>query len=157
MGIVLLVVGLLIGAAIGFYAAPRSTPPPANEIALSGTRVYLAVVSGPGNALSFAIGGLTDPTIRVARGANVTVFFRNVDSAQSHSWVLLSSGPPYAAEPPMDIAFPGAGSPDMMMGTMPAGYATFAFTASTAGTYWYVCHVSAHAAGGMYGQFLVTT
>lgn len=114
--------------------------------------MHLSVLSGPG--LTFAIGGLTNPTIQVKPGAQVVVHFLNVD-VQPHSFGILAQGPPYGAEPPTEPAFPGAGSPDAHMGTPPAGNATFSFTVGSAGTYWYICHVPGHAAANMYGEFVV--
>lgn len=155
VGVVLLIVGLLVGVGIGYLIAPGPGPaPPANTISISGSRVHLSVLSGPGTDLAFPIGGPTNPTIKVQAVANVTIHFLNIGTLP-HSWVLLTQGPPYAADPPTEVAFPGAETPDAMMGTPSGGNATISFTASTAGTYWYVCHVPGHAAGGMYGKFVV--
>ncbi len=155
VGFVLLIVGVVVGVGIGYLIAPGAGPaPPTNTISIPGSRVHLSVLSGPGTDLAFLIGGLTNPTIEVQAGANVTIHFLNVGTLP-HSWVLLTRGPPYAADPPTEVAFPGAETPDAMMGTPSAGNATISFTASTAGTYWYVCHVPGHAAGGMYGKLVV--
>lgn len=83
------------------------------------------------------------------------MYFLNTPATIPHSWVLLVDGPPYAAHPPEEVAFPGAATTEFEVGT-PAGESdTITFTASTPGTYWYVCHVPGHAAGGMYGKFVV--
>ena len=152
LAVALLVVGLVIGLGVGYLIAPRPTPPaPENVIETSGSTVHLAVLSGPG--LAFTIGGLKNPTVVVDRGANVTVYLRNIDS-MPHSFVVVAQGPTYGAEPP-SAAFPGAETPMAMDGTMPGENATASFVASTTGTYYYVCHVLGHAAGGMYGKFEV--
>lgn len=150
----LLIIGLVVGLGLGYVIAPRPAAPSGNVIALDGTAIHLAVLSGPGAQLTFLVGGLENPTIEVPAGANVTVHYSNIASI-AHSWVLVSAGPPYGAEPP-EVAIPGALSHPMPHeGQAPGENATFAFTASPAGTYWYVCHVAGHAAGGMYGTFVI--
>ena len=153
LAVALLVVGLVIGLGVGYLVAPGPQAPPApeNVIETSGSTVHLAVLSGPG--LAFTIGGLEDPTVQVDQGANVTVYLRNIDN-MPHSFVIVAQAPPYGADP-AGAAFPGAETPMAMDGTMPGENATASFTASTAGTYYYVCHVPGHAAGGMYGRFEV--
>ena len=153
LAIGLLVVGLVVGLGIGYLIAPTPQAPPApeNVIEISGSSVHLAVLSGPG--LAFSIGGLKNPTISVERGANVTVHFSNIDSLP-HSFVVVAQGPPYGADPPA-AALPGAETPMAMDGTMAGENASASFTASTAGTYYYVCHVPGHASAGMYGTFNV--
>jgi rusticyanin len=155
VGVVLLIVGLVVGVGIGYVIAPRPvTTPAVNTISISESMVHLSVLSGPDTDFSFLIGGLENPTIEIDRGANVTIHFLNI-GAVPHSWVLLTAAPPYAAEPPAEVAFPGAETPDAMMGTPSDGSATTAFTSSSAGTYWYVCHVPGHAASAMFGKFVV--
>lgn len=154
IAVALLIVGLLVGLGVGYLIAPQPAPAPGNVITLEGTTIHLSVLSGPGSALTFLIGGLENPTIEVPAGASVTVHYSNIASI-AHSWVLVSGGPPYSSEPP-EVAISGALSHPMPhMGQAPGENATFAFTASPAGTYWYVCHVPGHAAGGMYGKFVI--
>lgn len=155
LAIVLLAAGLLVGGGIG-YVLPRGPPPtPSNVLSITGSSVYVSVLAGPGGQFDWSVGGLTNPTIEIERGANVTVYFRNIDPTVPHSWTLVAQGPPYAAEAPEDIAFPGAATPMHHMGTPSGGNETVTFTASSAGTYWYLCHVAGHAAAGMFGQLTV--
>ena len=151
LAVALLVIGLVIGLGAGYFVAPGPRTAPGNVIEVQGSSVHLAALSGPG--LVFSIGGLENPTISVERGANVTVHFSNIDSLP-HSFVVVAQGPPYGADPPA-AALPGAETPMAMDGTMAGENASASFTASTAGTYYYVCHVPSHAAGGMYGKFEV--
>lgn len=153
IAIVLLVAGLLIGFGLGYLVAPRPAPASRNVIALEGSVIHLSLLSGPEGSFTFLIGGLEDPTIEVPVGANITVHYLNIGNLE-HSWVLVSEGPPYEAEPP-ELAIPGAVSPMAHMGTDAGGNATFSFTASPAGAYWYVCHIAGHASSGMYGEFVV--
>lgn len=153
VAIALLIVGLVVGLGVGYIIAPQPAPAPGNVITLEGTTIHLSVLSGPGSALTFVIGGFENPTIEVPAGANVTVHYSNIGSI-AHSWVLVAGAPPYEAEPP-ELAIPGAASPMPHMGQASGENATFAFTATPAGTYWYVCHIPGHAAGGMYGKFVI--
>ncbi len=152
-----LIVGLVIGLPIGYLVAPAPSPGvPANTIVLTGTNVHLSVLAGPGGAFDFSIGGLENPTLQVRSGTQITVHFANIDPAVNHSMSVLSVAPTYPAVVEADPAFAGAETPDAHMGTMSGENATFTFTASTAGTYYYICHVAGHATAGMYGKFLVT-
>lgn len=153
VAIVFLVAGLLVGLGLGYIVAPRLVPAAGNVITLDAMTIHLGVMSGPQSSLAFLIGGLENPTIVVPLGANITVHFRNIGSI-AHSWVLVSRGPPYETEPP-ELAIPRAASPMPHMGTAPGGNATFTFITSPAGMYWYVCHISGHAQGGMYGEFII--
>ena len=155
MAAVLLVAGLVTGLGIGYTVAPRAQAPSGNTITTTGSTIHLAVVAGPmPDMYSFVIGGLKNPIVQVPLGAEVMVHFANIDTDLPHSLGVVADGPPFAAEPP-EAAFPGAESPDAHMGSMPGENATFSFTVSTAGTYWYVCHVAGHATGGMFGKFEV--
>ncbi len=157
MAIAGLIVGLVIGLPVGYIVAPAPTPgTPANTIVLTGTSVHLSVLAGPGGDLDFSIGGLENPTLQVRSGTQVIAHLTNIDPAVNHSMSVLATAPPYPGEVMGDPAFAGAESPDAHMGTMPGDSATFTFTASTAGTYYYICHVPGHAAAGMYGKFVVT-
>ncbi len=152
-----LIVGLVIGLPIGYLVAPAPSPGvPANTIVLSGTNVHLSVLAGPGGDLSFSIGGLENPTVQVRSGTQFMVHFSNIDPLVNHSMSVLFVAPPYLAVVEADPAFLGAETMDAHMGTMAGGDATFEFTASTAGTYCYICHVAGHATAGMYGKFVVT-
>jgi len=152
-----LLAGLLIGLLIGYLVAPAPSPGvPANTIVLTGTSVHLSVLAGPAGDLDFSIGGLENPTLQARSGTQVIVHFTNIDPAVNHSMSFLATAPPYPGEVMGDPAFAGAETPDAHMGTMPGDSATFTFTASTAGTYYYICHVPGHAAAGMYGKFVVT-
>lgn len=149
----LLVVGILIGFGVSYVVPrPQASPFQENLIVITESTVHLSVLSGPG--LTFTIGGLTNPTIQVKPGSQIVVHFLNIGGA-NHSFGIVTQGPPYGTEPPTEIAFPGAESPDAHMGTMQGSNASFSFTVGAAGTYWYVCHVPGHAAAGMYGKFVV--
>ena len=152
-----LIAGLLIGLPIGYLVAPAPAPGvPANTIVLADSSVHLSVLAGPAGQFVFSIGGLENPTIQVRTNTQVTVHFENIDPAVNHSMSVLSAAPPYPADVTAEPAFAGAETPDAHMGTMPGEEATFTFTASIAGTYYYICHVAGHATAGMFGKFVVT-
>ncbi len=120
-----------------------------------GAVTLVVYASPPEHDMAFVIQELVNPTVHVAPGSRITVVAVNTDSGEYHTWSLSTQGPPYSSMPMM-------GSGGMMSGTMmgtsmlaPASSAgmwsqEMSFTAS-AGTYWYICGVSGHAAQGMYG------
>ena len=158
VGVAFLVVVLLVGVGIGYYVAPRSQAPPggADILVLSDATVHPSVLAGPmPDMFSFVVGGLKNPTVQVKPGTQVLVHFLNIDTDLPHSLVFVVQAPPYAAGFTAQPAFTGAESANPIAGVPPGGNATFSFAAGQAGTYWYVCGVSAHASSGMYGKFVV--
>lgn len=157
--VVLLVAGLVTGFVVGYYTSSRNdgiSPPATNTIAIPGSTAHLSVLAGQMSAMNgYYIGGLMSPTVVVKTGAIVTIYFSNIDAASNRSLVISSSGPPYGVDFRPVPAFPGAETPNPYTGVPPGESATFTFTASTAGTYWYVCGIPGHAAMGMYGKFVV--
>jgi rusticyanin len=133
----------------------------ANRITFAGSPMQLTVVaSPPGNPdETFRVAGLVNPTIVVPRGARVTLTLVNADPDTAHGLVVTSTNAAsYSFMPMMTAteAFPGAavwflGNPTsagMHEGSM-------TFTASTTGTYQYLCPVPGHAQKGMAGSFVV--
>lgn len=114
--------------------------------------------SPPAHDMAFMIRGMVNPTLHMAAGSRVTVVMVNMDPSESHTWSLTAQGPPYGSSM--------MGSGGMMSGLM-MGTSSLAPMSSMgmwsqqmsfspqAGTYWYVCAVSDHAASGMYGEMIV--
>jgi len=132
----------------------------AKRITFTTSDVHLVVLGSPegGSDMTFRVAGLADPTVVVPRGATVSVEFINGDADTSHGWELLSGRTSFSYMAMMDgnPAFPGAFA--MPLGsTSRSGWPaeTLSFTASTAGTYTYICPVAGHAQKGMHGQLLV--
>ncbi len=124
----------------------------AKIITFNGSKVRFTAVAGPagGPELSFEIARMTNPTIVVSRGAEVTVQVINEDTVAPHDFAVSSTvgGTP---------AFEGAKSAMLSTASgsrMPSS--TFTFTAAAAGSYVYWCTVPGHAQGGMQGTFIVT-
>ena len=132
----------------------------ANRITFTTGDVQLTMLASPpdGKDLSFRIAGLVNPTIVVPRGARVTIQLINADPDMSHNVAVVDARPPSSTMPMMTgVAFAGAVSAplgDPTSAGMPSE--TISFTASTSGTFTYLCQVPGHAAGGMYGTFAVT-
>jgi rusticyanin len=133
----------------------------ANRITLTGTSVRLTVLASPagGPDETFRIAGLTDPAITVPAGAQVSIDVINADPGTAHGLVITASGNTSSPMPMMTArpAFPGSavwflGNPTS------AGMhaATLTFTASTPGSYRYLCPVPGHAQKGMTGTFTVS-
>jgi rusticyanin len=134
----------------------------ADTITLNGTSVRLTVVAGPagGPNETFRIAGLTDPAITVPAGAEVSIEVINADPDTANGLVIAADGNTTSPMPMVTgrSAFPGSavwflGNPTS------AGMhaATLSFTATTAGSYRYLCPVPGHAQKGMNGTFTVTS
>jgi rusticyanin len=134
----------------------------ANTITFTGTSVRLTVLASPagGPDETFRIAGLTDPAISVNTGAQVSIEVINADPDTAHGLVITAGGAPSSSMPMLTArpAFPGSavwflGNPT------PAGMhaATLSFTATTAGSYRYLCPVPGHAQEGMTGAFTVSS
>ena len=133
----------------------------ANGIIFTGTSVRLTVVASPagGPGDTFRIAGLTDPAITVATGAQVSIEVINADPGAAHGLVVTASGAPFSWMPMMTAGPAFTGSALWFLGNpssagMHAG--TLSFTASTPGTYRYLCPVPGHAQKGMSGTFTVS-
>jgi plastocyanin len=134
----------------------------ANTVTFAGTSVRLTVLASPagGPDETFRIAGLTDPAITVPVGDHVSIEVINADPDTAHGLVITAGGNTTSSMPMVTArpAFPGSalwflGNPT------PAGMhaATLSFTATTAGSYQYLCPVPGHAQKGMKGTFTVSS
>ena len=133
----------------------------ANTITFTTGSVRLAAVASPagGPDETFRIAGLVNPTIIVPAGARVSVQVINADPDTAHGLVITASGGRPSWMPMMTSRPAFAGSALWFLGNptaagMHAG--TLTFTATTPGTYHYLCPVPGHAQKGMTGAFTVT-
>lgn len=133
-----------------------------NTITFPGASVRLTVLASPpgGKDETFRIAGMTNPTIAVNAGARVSIEVINTDSDTAHGLVITASSAT-SSWMPMITARPAfTGSALWFLGNpTSAGMhtGTLSFTASTPGTYRYLCPVPGHAQQGMTGTFIVTT
>ncbi len=124
----------------------------------SGALALVVYGSPADHDMAFVIQGMVNPTIHLLAGSRVTLTMVNMDTGEYHTWSVTTQAPPYSSTGMM-----GGG---MMSGTM-MGTSSLAPMSSLgmwsqqmgfttlAGSYWYVCAVANHAAGGMYGQLIV--
>ena len=132
----------------------------AKAITFSTTTVRLAVVASPvgGPDETFRIAGLVNPAITVPAGAKVRIQVVNADPDTAHGLVVTASQN-ISSPMPMMTSHPAfTGSAVWFLGnptTAGMHTATLTFTASTPGTYHYVCPVPGHAQEGMTGTFTV--
>jgi rusticyanin len=124
--------------------------------------VHLAAVASPaaGPDETYRIAGLVNPTITVPAGARVSIQVINADPGTAHGLVITATS---GQSPPMPMmtdrpAFTGSalwflGNPT----TTGMHTGTLTFTATTPGTYHYLCPVPGHAQKGMTGTFTVTS
>jgi rusticyanin len=133
----------------------------ANTITFTGTSVQFTVLASPADGPDerFRIAGLTDPAITVPAGAQVSIEVINADPGTAHGLVITAGSNTTSWMPMMTArpAFPGSavwflGNPT----TAGMHAATLDFTASTAGSYPYLCPVPGHAQKGMTGTFIVS-
>jgi rusticyanin len=133
----------------------------ADRVSAPGAAVHLVVLASPqgGPDETFRTAGLVDPTITVQLGSRVNIELVNADAGTAHGLVVSANGSRSSWMPMMTArpAFSGAalwflGDPTSV--GMHAG--TLSFTASTPGTYWYLCPVPGHAKRGMIGKFVVS-
>ena len=132
----------------------------ANTITFTTTSVRLAIVASPsgGPDETFRVAGLVNPRIIVPAGARVTIQVVNADAGTAHGLVITASAA-NASWMPMMTARPAfTGSALWFLGNpTSAGMheGTITFTATTPGTYRYLCPVPGHSQKGMAGTFTV--
>jgi rusticyanin len=131
-----------------------------HRITFSGTTVRLVVLASPagGPDETFRIAGMVNPAITVKAGARVSIEVINADPDTAHG-LVITAGQAGSSSMPMMTASPAfTGSAVWFLGNpTSAGMhaATLSFTASTPGTYRYLCPVPGHAQEGMTGTFTV--
>ncbi|MDA8391092.1 MAG: hypothetical protein M0Z76_10255 [Gammaproteobacteria bacterium] len=139
------------GTAIGFY----------------GRHIRIVVVANAPHHpdMTFEAGGLTNPTLSITAGAQVTVTLLNMDPGpgMAHGLVITTTPPPYPVvvpdSPAADIARTRVLAPRTAARKQRARYATghVTFRITRPGTYYYLCPVPGHAkAFHMYGRLVVT-
>ena len=133
----------------------------ARTITFTATSVRLAAVASPagGPDETFRIAGLVNPKIIVRAGSHVSIQVVNADHDTAHGLVVTASGARSSWMPMMTGAPAFGGSALWFLGNPTAAgmhTGTLIFTASTPGTYHYLCPVPSHAQKGMTGTFIVT-
>jgi rusticyanin len=171
--------GKIMGELFAGAPGPRVTPAGATRLAsqvpagatvsraqhtitFSGATVRLTVVASPpgGPDETFRLAGMTNPVIVVKSGAQVSIQVINADPDTAHGLVVTASSATSSWMPMLTArpAFPGAAV--WFLGNPTAAgmhAATLIFTASTPGTYRYLCPVPGHAQKGMTGTLTVTS
>ena len=129
-------------------------------ITFTTTTARLTILASPagGPDETFRAAGLTNPHIIVPAGAHVTIQLINADSDTAHGLVLTASSGASSWMPMMTARPAFTGSALWFLGNpTSAGMheGTLSFTASTPGTYTYLCAVPGHAQKGMTGTLTV--
>lgn len=102
---------------------------------------------------------MVNPTLVVPAGGRVSIEVVNADPDTAHGLVITASTDIRSPMPMMSARPAFAGSQLWFLGNpTSAGMhaATLTFTATTPGTYRYLCAVPGHALKGMTGRFIVT-
>ncbi len=131
-------------------------------ITFTTTTVRLAAEASPpaGPDETYRIAGMVNPTLVVPAGAQVSIEVINADPDTAHGLVVTASGAARSSMPMMTAPPAFAGSALWFLGNptsagMHSG--TLTFTATTPGSYRYLCAVPGHARKGMTGAFTVTS
>ena len=131
-----------------------------NRVTFTSRSVRLVVLASPSMpAENFHIAGMVNPTVVVPIGAHVRIELVNTDSDMAHGLVVAANGPASSWMPMMTAApaFPGAALWFLGNATSAGMHeGTLAFTATTPGSYQYLCPVPGHAQEGMAGAFDVS-
>jgi len=131
-----------------------------NAVTFATASIHLVAVASPagGPDETFRIAGLTNPTLIVPTGSQVSIEVINADPDTAHGLVITASQATISWMPMMTARPAFTGSAMWFLGNpsaagMHAGTLTFA--ATTPGTYRYLCPVPGHAQDGMTGTFTV--
>jgi rusticyanin len=132
-----------------------------HSITFSGTTVRLVVLASPagGPAETFRMAGMVNPAVVVKVDARVSIEVVNADPDTAQGLVITASGARSSWMPMLTASPAFAGSAVWFLGNpTSAGMhaATLSFTATTPGTYRYLCPVPGHAQQGMTGTFSVS-
>ena len=119
-----------------------------NAAARTASLTLVAGYNGANNGFNFDGYGRGQLLVRVPLGWRVTVTCRNAGSMR-HSCAIVRG--PMTAVP----AFPGATTPDPVLGLEKGKTARFTFTASRAGTYRIACLVPGHEEARMWDVLVV--
>jgi hypothetical protein len=167
--------GTVMGALFSDAPGPRVSPAMAQQlgdqtpagasvgrasgtITFTGRDVTLTVLASPStSAGAFRIAGMTDPAITVPAGAHISIQLINADTAMAHG-LVITAGADRSQMPMMNGVPAFTGSALWFLGKptisgMHAGAITF--TATTPGSYQYLCPVPGSARDGMSGTFTV--
>ena len=132
----------------------------ANTITFTTMTVRLTILASPagGPDETFRAAGLVNPRIIVPARAQVTIQLINADPDTAHGLVITASDATGSWMPMMTARPAFTGSALWFLGNpTSAGMheGTLTFTATTPGTYHYLCPVPGHAQKGMTGTFTV--
>lgn len=124
-------------------------------LTFDGSDINLVVTTGPENdMLSYRIQGLRNPTLSIPAGATLHVLFVNSDDDMSHDIRFADQLAPYGSDAKLTNS---AGSHDLDHKSEKGMHAEqLVLTAPTVpGKHAYLCNVSGHAKGGMFGTVIV--
>jgi rusticyanin len=131
-------------------------------ITFTTTSVRLTALASPaaGPDETFRIAGLVIPKVIIRAGAQVSIEVINADPGTAHGLVVTASSARSSSMPMMTSRPAFTGSALWFLGNPTAAgmhTGTLTFTASTPGTYHYLCPVPGHAQEGMTGLFIVSS
>jgi rusticyanin len=154
-------VGAARAAALGSQVpAGAQVSKAAGAITFTAATVRVTILASPpgGPDETFRAAGLVNPRIIVPAGARVSIQLINADPGTAHGLVITASDASTSPMPMMTARPAFTGSALWFLGNpTSAGLheGTLTFTATTPGTYHYLCPVPGHAQKGMTGTFTI--
>lgn len=131
------------------------TSPDKKTLTFTKGAIRLMATTGPENdMLSYRIAGLRNPTLIVPARATLRVLFVNSDEDMTHNLRLTALRPPFAMHIKESQTVGSHSLPHLAAGLF-RGEEMAIRIPSKPGTYSYVCTVTGHAKGGMYGTLIV--
>jgi rusticyanin len=130
-----------------------------HSITFNAASIHLVAVASPagGPDETFRIAGMVNPTIVVPAGAKISIEVVNADPDTAHGLVITTSDGRSSWMPMMTSRPAFTGAALWFLGNPTAAgmhIGTLTFTATTPGTYHYLCPVPGHAQEGMTGSII---
>ncbi len=114
--------------------------------------LLVAASTGDNGGFNFDGGSFGNITFTVPRGWHIAVTCRNAGAIDHSCAVMVPSEAGTVGAP---TAFPGASTPNPILGIAPGSTSTFSFAASRAGSYQIACLVPGHERAGMWVRLVV--
>lgn len=129
-----------------------------NTITYKGNNVNIVMLGGPEEADGkFVIDDLVNPTVKIQKGATITLTLINADEGMPHGILVTENHPPYSYMSMMDGGIYGNAIiypiPEAKEDELPVS--TVTFQAEQSGEYYYICQYPGHASAGMYGKLII--
>jgi len=147
--VIIIIIIVAAGVLAYVYTRPPSTSSSSKGIPIT---LYAGEVSSSEYGFGNSSSSITSPgpSLTLKVGDNYTVTLHNVGT-MGHNWALVTQKNSSAPLAFANAQIASGGSP-----VQPGNTGSITFTATQAGTYYYICQVDAHVTLGMWGRVTVT-